>query len=192
MVPVSFKDYANRLQAVLQEADWSSVAVLAEAMLECWKSKRRVFMCGNGGSAGNALHLANDLHYGIGKGKLPGMRVQALPANVSVLTCLANDEGYEYIFSNQLAVEGDAGDILVVFSGSGNSPNILRVLEQAKKMNIRSFAVLGYSGGKAKAMADTPIHFAVNDMQISEDMQLIVGHMIMQWLYANMPIENAA
>lgn len=192
MIPVAFEGYAKRLQTILQDADWSPVAVLAEAMLECWKSKRRVFLCGNGGSAGNALHLANDLHYGIGKGKLPGMRVQALPANVSVLTCLANDEGYEHIFSSQLAVEGDPGDILVVFSGSGNSPNILKAIEQAKKMGIRSFAVLGYSGGKAKTMVDVPIHFAINDMQISEDLQLIVGHMIMQWLYANMPIENAA
>lgn len=192
MVPASFKEYSSRLQDVLETADWAPVAVLAEAMLNCWRHKRRLFICGNGGSAANALHLANDLHYGIGKGKLPGMRVQALPANVSVLTCLANDEGYEEIFASQLRAEGDAEDILLVFSGSGNSPNIIRALEQAKKMRIRTFAVLGYSGGKAKALAEVPIHFAINDMQVSEDLQLIVGHMIMQWLYTNMPIEYAA
>ncbi len=76
------------------------------------------------------------------------------------------------------------GDVLIVFSGSGNSPNILQALEEAKTIGMTSYAVLGFSGGKAKAMADVPIHFAVDDMQIAEDMQLIIGHMIMQWLYA--------
>jgi len=113
--------------------------------------------------------------------------VHALPANTAVLTCLANDEGYDSIFSLQLAVQARAGDLLIALSGSGNSPNILKALEQAKKMQVRTFAVLGYSGGKAKAMADVPIHFAVDDMQIAEDMQLVVGHMIMQWLYQNRP-----
>jgi D-sedoheptulose 7-phosphate isomerase len=76
------------------------------------------------------------------------------------------------------------GDVLIAFSGSGNSPNIVRALEEARKIGMTSYAVLGYSGGKAKALADVPIHFAVNDMQISEDTQVVIGHMIMQWLHA--------
>lgn len=188
--PDSFKDYTVRLNAVLAAADFAPVAELAEAMLTCWKNGRRVFVCGNGGSSANAVHLANDMHYGIAKGRRPGLRMHALPANVAILTCLANDEGYDKVFSLQLEVEGNPGDILLVFSGSGNSPNILKVLEQAKKMGIRSFAILGYSGGKAKAMADVPIHFAIDDMQISEDLQMIVGHMIMQWLYRNCPVAD--
>ena len=100
-----------------------------------------------------------------------------------MLTCLANDVGYDAIFSMQLAVQGRAGDVLIALSGSGNSPNIVKALEQAKAMGIRTFAVLGYSGGKAKALADIPIHFPVEDMQIAEDLQLVVGHMVMQWLY---------
>jgi D-sedoheptulose 7-phosphate isomerase len=74
--------------------------------------------------------------------------------------------------------------MLIVFSGSGNSANILRALEEARRIGMRSYAVLGFSGGKAKAMADVPIHFEINDMQIAEDTQLIVGHMITQWLRA--------
>src|SRR4029453_16786473 len=66
---------------------------------------------------------------------------------------------------------------------SGNSPNILRALECAREMRLRSYAVLGYSGGKAKQLADVPIHFAGDDVQISEGMQVVVGHMLMQWLY---------
>lgn len=183
----AFADYSRRLQAVLQSADWSAVGRLAEELHDCWRSGRQVFICGNGGSAGNAVHLANDFLYGISKTRGSGLRVHALPANSSVLTCLANDEGYDEIFSLQLAVQARAGDVLIVLSGSGNSPNILKALAQAKTMDLRTYAILGYTGGKAKSMADVSIHFAVQDMQISEDLQLIAGHMVMQWLYKNQP-----
>ena len=83
-----------------------------------------------------------------------------------MLTCLANDEGYSEVFSAQLAVRGNTGDVLLVFSGSGNSPNILRALEQARQMGIKSYAVLGYDGGKAKAMCDVPIHCVVLQLSL--------------------------
>ena len=184
MPQAHFAGYASRLSQVLAEASWSGVEALARELLECWKHGRQVFLCGNGGSAGNAMHLANDFLYGISKTFGSGLKVHALPANASVLTCLGNDCGYEQIFAMQLAVQAAKGDVLIALSGSGNSPNIVRVLEQAKKMGVRSYAVLGYSGGKAKALADVAIHFSVDDMQLAEDLQLIVGHMIMQWLYA--------
>ena len=179
--------YSSRLQEVLASSDWSSVNSLAQDMLRCWQEKRQVFFCGNGGSAGNAVHLANDFLYGIAKKTGGGLKVQALSANSAVMTCLANDVGYESIFSEQLAVQAQAGDLLIALSGSGNSPNIVRVIEQAKVMDVKSYAILGFTGGKCKELADVPIYFPVNDMQIAEDMQLIVGHMMMQWLYSNRP-----
>ena len=179
--------YSTRLQEVLASSDWSSVNFLAQDMLRCWQKKRQVFFCGNGGSAGNAVHLANDFLYGIAKKTGGGLKVQALSANSAVMTCLANDIGYESIFSEQLAVQAQAGDLLIALSGSGNSPNIVRVIEQAKAMNVKSYAILGFTGGKCKELVDVPIHFPVSDMQIAEDMQLIVGHMMMQWLYSNRP-----
>jgi D-sedoheptulose 7-phosphate isomerase len=182
-----FAAYASRLQAVLASTEWSGVSQLAQEMRKCWKAGRRVFLCGNGGSAGNAIHLVNDFLYGVAKRTGGGMKVLALSANPAVITCLANDVGYESIFSEQLAVHGEKGDLLIVLSGSGNSPNIVKVLEQSKTMGIKSFAILGYSGGQSKSLADVAIHFSIDDMQISEDMQLIVGHMIMQWLYENNP-----
>jgi D-sedoheptulose 7-phosphate isomerase len=184
---VQFADYAGRLQKVLQGSSWEGVELLARDLLECWKAKKQVFLCGNGGSAGNAVHMANDFLYGISKTYGSGLRVNALSANTAVLTCLANDCGYDQIFSMQLAVHANQGDMLIALSGSGNSPNIVKALEQARKSGVKSYAVLGYSGGKAKALADVAIHFAVDDMQIAEDMQLIVGHMLMQWLYQNRP-----
>ena len=179
--------YSSKLQEVLASSDWSSVNLLAQDMLRCWQERRQVFFCGNGGSAGNAVHLANDFLYGIAKRTGGGLKVQALSANSAVMTCLANDVGYESIFSEQLAVQAQAGDLLIALSGSGNSPNIVRVIEQAKAMDVKSYAILGFTGGKCKELADVPIHFPVNDMQIAEDMQLIVGHMMMQWLYSNRP-----
>jgi D-sedoheptulose 7-phosphate isomerase len=185
-----FADYSLRLQGVLASADWSGVHLLARAMLESWQLGRRVFLCGNGGSAGNAIHLANDFLYGISKTTGGGLRAVALSANSAVITCLANDVGYDHIFSEQLAVQAQKGDLLIALSGSGNSGNIVRVLERASVMGVRSFAILGFSGGKCKQLADVAIHFPVDDMQIAEDLQLIVGHMVMQWLYANRPKPN--
>jgi D-sedoheptulose 7-phosphate isomerase len=182
-----FNEYSLRLQNVLANSDWSPVVQLAEDLQSCLKENRRLFICGNGGSAGNAIHLANDFLYGIAKRSGGGLKVLSLSDNPAVITCLANDLGYDQIFSEQLAVQGEKDDLLIVLSGSGNSPNIIRAINQAKKMNIKSYAILGFDGGQCKSLADVAIHFSVNDMQIAEDMQIVVGHMIMQWLYMNRP-----
>ena len=179
-----FSDYTARLNATLERFGWAPVERLAYELLDCWQTGRQVFFAGNGGSGGNANHLANDFLYALSKTPGSGLRVHSLSANPSVITCLANDEGYDQVFSLQLAVLARKGDVLVAMSGSGNSPNIIRALQEAKTIGMTSYAVLGYSGGKAKAIADVPIHFAIDDMQISEDAQTIIGHMLMQWLYA--------
>ncbi len=177
--------YSQQLQSVLACADWSGVNQLATELLNCWREGRHIFLCGNGGSAGNAIHLANDLLYGVAKKTGGGVKAIALTANPAVMTCLANDIGYDHIFSEQLAVYAGKGDLLLVLSGSGNSSNIVHAIEMARRLDVKSFAVLGFTGGKCKSLADVAIHFPVYDMQIAEDLQLIVGHMLMQWLYAN-------
>lgn len=177
-------DYIRRLNCALDKIPHEPLEILAADLLRVWAKKRQVFIFGNGGSAGNAIHLANDFLYGVSKELGHALRVTALPANSAVLTCLANDEGYDGIFFRQLAVLAEPGDIAIALSGSGNSPNILRALEYCKENRITSFAVLGYSGGRALEIANHAIHIPVDDMQISEDLQLVVGHMMMQWLYA--------
>ncbi len=180
-----FANYGVRLAAVLANADFTPVETLARALLACWRAGKSVYFCGNGGSAGNAIHLANDFIYGIAGGKGPGMRAHALSANSAVLTCLANDIEFAEIYSTQIKVFCGPGDVLIALSGSGNSPNILKAIEAARDMGMTTFAILGFSGGKAKALVETPIHFAIDDMQISEDLQMMVGHMVMQWLKQN-------
>jgi len=174
--------YVEKLTRALRSRAMQDVPALATALRDAWTSGRCVYLCGNGGSAGNAIHLANDLLFGVGRKRGGGMRVEALSANPSVLTCLANDLGYERVFAHQLQVKGNVGDVLIVLSGSGNSPNVVKALETANSTGMKTFAVLGYSGGRCKEIAQHSIHFDVDDMQIAEDMQLVVGHMCMQWL----------
>jgi len=180
-------EYAQRLSAALALPAMGDVPNLAEAFRSAWALKKTIYICGNGGSAGNANHLANDFTYGAGVANGIGLRIESLSANPSVLTCLANDIGYENIYSEQLRVKADAGDVLVVFSGSGNSANVVNALEMGNSLGMQTFAVLGFSGGKCKTIAQHPIHFKIDDMQIAEDLQLIIGHMVMQWLVENGP-----
>ena len=114
-------DYIERCHMALSVMPEEEVSVLSEALFSAWKEKRRVLICGNGGSAGNAMHLANDFLYGVGAGERPGLDVEALPSNPSVLTCLANDVGYDDVFSEQIKAKARSGDLLLVLSGSGNS-----------------------------------------------------------------------
>lgn len=177
-----FSDYTEQLTLALKKLDLHTVSELSKHLLEIWRSRRRLFICGNGGSAGNAIHIANDFTYGINPNGI-ALDVEALPANAAVMTCLANDIGYQHVFSHQLKVKAQAGDILIVLSGSGNSANILHALQQAKQMGVTTFAILGFDGGKAKSMADYALHVELDDMQIAEDIQVIIGHMLMKSLF---------
>ena len=177
--------YVKRLEKVMDSFSWEFVHQLSLSLQQVWRTGNKVFLCGNGGSAGNAIHLANDFNYGIDKNFGIGMSVEALSANAAVLTCLANDEGYESIYSQQLKVKANKEDVLIVLSGSGNSQNVVKALEVGNDIGMKTFAILGYSGGKCKKLAKYPIHFEIDDMQIAEDLQLIVGHMCMQWLAEN-------
>jgi D-sedoheptulose 7-phosphate isomerase len=177
-----FSDYAKLLGGVLADANWANVLKLAEMILEAHKSGRRIFLCGNGGSAANAMHIANDLVYAVAEKTGSGIDAMSLSANTALLTCLGNDVGYENIYSEQLAVSGRAGDILIVFSGSGNSQNNINAIHTAHSRGMRTAAILGYDGGLCKQVVGLPIHFNIADMQVAEDLQLTVGHMVMNWL----------
>lgn len=185
------KKYTDSLRNALLSEAFNLVPRLGETLLDAWKKQRCIYICGNGGSAANAIHLANDLIYGAGVKNGKGLRVEALSANPAVLTCLANDIGYEHIYSEQLRVKANPKDILIVLSGSGNSPNILRAVEIGNELAMETFAILGYSGGLCKAKVKYPIHFEVNDMQIVEDLQLVVGHLCMKWLSSQSIKEGA-
>ena len=183
--------YITNLNNCFSNEMIGKIQYLAECLLEVWEYGGNVFLCGNGGSAGNAIHIANDFIYGTGncgKGyKVNGLKVDALSSNPAILTCLGNDIGFDNIYSYQLKVKANKNDILIVLSGSGNSPNIISAINIANQIGLKTFAILAFDGGKCKEIADYPLHFEINDMQIAEDLQLIIGHLCMQWLSSNKP-----
>lgn len=190
---ITANDYLNRLHACFSTEVLLAVETLAQDIRQAWVDGHNVFICGNGGSAANAMHIANDFTYGIGAcgpgPSLPGLRIEALPANSGVITCLANDTGYDNIYAHQLQVKGQPEDLLIVLSGSGNSPNVVRALEMATEQKMKTYAIVAFSGGRCLDLAQVPIYFATHDMQIAEDTQLVVGHLCMQWLSRNKPTE---
>ena len=171
--------YQISLTNAWNKLNWDCVKILSDDLKSAWKSGNQVFISGNGGSATNANHLANDFLYGISPEDGKGMKVHSLCANVAVNTCLANDTGYENIFSKQLIALANANDILIVFSGSGNSPNVVEAVRMAKTLGMKTHAILGFDGGKCKELADNPIHIPIDNMQVAEDFQMMIGHILM-------------
>ena len=179
-----YNAYVRQIVTILSSFSWESVHQLTMSLQKIWETGNNVFLCGNGGSAGNAIQLANDFIYGFDKNGGIGLRVEALTANQSILTCLAKDEDYKTIFSQKLMTMAESGDILIVLSGSGNSANVVNALQTGNDLEMKTVAILGYSGGQCRNIAQFVIHFPVEDMQIAEDLQLRVGHMCMQRLCA--------
>jgi D-sedoheptulose 7-phosphate isomerase len=175
--------YKIKLTNVLKTPSFSKdVNNLYLEILDVWKNNKNIYICGNGGSAGNATHIANDFIYGAGIKNKKGLRIESLSANSAVITCLANDLGYEYIYSEQIKVKANKNDLLIVLSGSGNSKNVVNALKVANKLKMKTIAIVGFKGGKCLKMAKKTVHFKINDMQICEDLQLVVMHMCMQKL----------
>jgi D-sedoheptulose 7-phosphate isomerase len=125
----------------------------AALCVESLKRGNKLVICGNGGSAAEAQHLVGEL-MGRYKGNRRSWSAMALCADSATLTCLANDYSYEEVFARQVEGFCIPGDVLIVFSTSGNSANIVRALEVARQLSIRSIGFLGNTGGKAKALAD--------------------------------------
>ncbi len=151
----------ERYQQSLQEASavFASLAELAPALrtaagwcLESLRSGGKILSCGNGGSAAEAGHLCAEL-MGRYKRSRPGLAAVALSADSALLTCLGNDYSFEDAFARQVRALGRPGDILVAFTTSGNSPNVLAALEEARDMGLKSVAFLGRDGGKARDLA---------------------------------------
>ena len=169
------EQYWERLGRARLSVDWTRVKTLTGDLDRCRKDGSTVYIVGDGGSAANSEHVCNDL-------QLCGIRSEALSANSAVMTCLANDCGFDTVFMTQLELKARDGDILIALSGSGNSPNILRALEHAERAGMPSYAILGFDGGKAKGQAMCSIHAVDADQQHAEDIQHVSFHVIMQWL----------
>lgn len=177
----TLKNYLEKLSYALDNKIDENIENLYSIINKKVNNKDNIFICGNGGSAANSIHIANDFIYLNNRKKSKKkINVESLCANTAIITCIANDIDYKDIFSFQLATKAKKDDLLIVLSGSGNSQNILEAIKVSKKIGLSSFGILGYNGGEAKKNLDNFIHFKINDMQIVEDLQTIVFHLILK------------
>jgi len=136
-----------------------------------------LFWCGNGGSAADSQHLAAEL-VGRFKNNRKALRSVALTTDSSVLTCVANDYSYEDIFSRQLQALAREGDVLVAISTSGNSENVLRALISANVLGVKTIALLGKDGGRAKELADLSMVIPSNSTARIQEAHILIGHIL--------------
>jgi D-sedoheptulose 7-phosphate isomerase len=177
------QQYLDSVINAARSVELSEVERLVEVLERAYHEGRDVFVIGNGGSASNASHFAQDLS----KGSIPDVegkrfRVASFTDNVATITAISNDIGYERIFDLQLRQYARPGDILVAISGSGNSPNILRAVGYAQAQKLIVVGVTGFNGGKLMPLSDIRLHVPINDMCKAEAVHSIMLHMASELL----------
>ncbi|MBI5248657.1 MAG: SIS domain-containing protein [Desulfomonile tiedjei] len=178
------RKYIDRVTAVLRSLDFEAVGRVIELFAQAREGGNTIFFLGNGGSAATASHFANDLGFGASpEGKTP-FRAMCLASNTAFLTCLANDIGYENVFSRQLRNLMRPGDIVVGISASGNSPNVVNALAYAVENGGIAVAFTGFDGGRIKNIAHYCVHFetAKGEYGPVEDAHMVLDHLISGYL----------
>ncbi|MCJ7508957.1 MAG: D-sedoheptulose 7-phosphate isomerase [candidate division Zixibacteria bacterium] len=159
----------------------SKIAQVAMILADCLKKGNKILLCGNGGSAADAQHLAAELMVRLRANSrnfpLPAI---ALSTDTSVLTACANDFGFENIFSRQIQALGKKGDCLVAISTSGKSENIILAAKQAKKLGIKVIGFLGKDGGKLAKLVDYPLFVPSNNIPRIQEAHTTIGHIILE------------
>jgi D-sedoheptulose 7-phosphate isomerase len=172
------RHYLEELKTALDTLDLEAVQRAREWVGQARDEGRQLFLCGNGGSAATASHLANDLGKGASYGRPRRFRVVALTDNLPWITALANDVGYEAVFAEQVRNLGQAGDLLIAISGSGNSPNVLKAVQVARELGMRTVGWCGFGGGKLAGVVDLPVVVGSRHMGRVEDVHAIIMHLI--------------
>ena len=163
----------------LPEDDSRTLETEARRIAEVIRNGGTIFWCGNGGSAADSQHLSAELIGRLVNNRMPLASV-SLNADISAMTCIANDFGYETIFERQLEGLAKNGDYLVALSTSGESPNVLRVLSKAQSLGVRTLSLLGKGGGRALQISDSSIIVASPTTARIQEMHKIIGHTICQ------------
>jgi len=149
----------------------------SEICISSLQNNGKILICGNGGSAADAQHIAAELSGRFKKERIALAGI-ALTTDTSALTAIGNDYGYEYVFSRQLEALGRTGDILIAISTSGNSENVLNAMKSAKKLGIKIITLTGKTGGEMAQNGDINIVIPSNDTPRIQEMHIMVGHMI--------------
>jgi D-sedoheptulose 7-phosphate isomerase len=151
-----------------------------QMLMTCWTNRGKVLTAGNGGSATDAMHLAEELSVRFFKNRR-ALAAMAL-CDPSVITCAGNDFGFDSVFARQVEALGNAGDLLVVFSTSGNSANVLKCLDQARSQQLKTVGFLGKDGGKAKPLCDVALVVPATTPHRIQEGHKILYHAICEWI----------
>ena len=175
--------YLAYLQDLLDRVSRDEIAAFIQTLLDARARGARIFFLGNGGSAATASHFANDLSVGTRSRSHP-FRVISLTDNVSVLTAVANDFGYEKIFSVQLKALMESGDVVVAISASGNSPNVIEAIQWAAAHGAITVGLTGFNGGELRRLASMSVHVPTRAGEYGpvEDLHMILDHLVGTYL----------
>lgn len=174
------KDYISRLMEAIGKLDVEEINTAMNVILDTYQAEGNIYIFGNGGSASTASHYACDFNKGINEYVDKKFNFVCLNDNIPTMMAIANDIGYEDIFVYQLQNKLKANDLVIGISGSGNSPNIIKAIKYANQEKVKTLGITGYDGGKLREISAHSINTSVHDMQISEDIHMIIDHLMMQ------------
>lgn len=180
--------YVQDIKTTIDQIPVDRIEEIVSILQQARINNKQVFIMGNGGSAATASHFACDLAKNTRKASWPGFRAIGLTDNMATVSAYANDEGYEYIFAQQLNNLLQPGDVVIALSGSGNSPNVIRAIEFANERGAITVAFTGLSGGKLKTLAQNVIYVPNHRIDQVEDIHLMLEHIICRSL---MELEEA-
>ncbi len=181
-IPFSVPAYFEQLQALMGKLDLAEVEAAIELIRSAGREKRKILVCGNGGSALTASHYINDWNKMAFLSTGTPFRGTCLSDNMGLMTAYSNDISYDDVYSEQLKNLMDPGDLVIAVSGSGNSENVVRALSYANEASGVTLAISGYDGGKIKKLAQHSLWVPSFDMQLCEDLHFVFGHMVMKAL----------
>lgn len=176
------KWYQGESLAAWKSLDLDSVGSLAHAIEAAHNEGGTVYVMGNGGSAATASHLAVDLSK---TACVPGrnlIKCVCLNDNIPTLTAVSNDISFEQVFSHQIDALVEPGDLVLLISGSGNSPNLIAAVEAARRCDAAVASMVGFDGGKLKGLSDVVVHVRSEQYGVIEDLHMSVGHSVAFWL----------
>lgn len=153
------------------------IAAIYHVLLKAARNRGKIYLCGNGGSSSTASHFQSDLNQAFAS-SCQMMPAVCLTDNIAAVTAVANDVSYDDVFCHQLRYQLEGQDVLIAVSASGNSANVVKAAEFAKEKGCAVVALVGFDGGRLKAISDYVFHVPVSNMQIVEDLQLLFCHLV--------------
>ncbi len=170
--------YLDDVSSAVKNLDKKEIETLISLLIKARDNNKRIYIMGNGGSGATASHFCCDFNKGMSYGRKKRFRMFCLNDNVPTMLAYSNDISYDDVFLEQLKNFLDEGDTVIGISGSGNSKNVLKAIEYANSKNAITIAITGFDGGKLKKIAKYSINANVFDMQLSEDIHMMLCHLM--------------